>query len=101
MKSHEESVLKFLRITIREVEYPHAWGELYHKPTPTTVLARITFHFKHDHPYLTKGSRFRLTALCANDKWMRNIVADVVKVDAVMQKGTIVELVLHRKGASY
>lgn len=94
----DENTLEFWEIYLNHGKYPQARGVLYEKPTPSTVKARI--HFPRLEPYadeLRVNDQTRLSAYCANKRWMRNIAADVKEIRKDPDGGVTMELLLHRK----
>lgn len=89
--------LEFWEIEIAYGKYPSARGVLYEKPTPYTVKARVSFPRLEPAPGLQVGERTKITARCANRRWMRGILADVKAVSRQADGGQIVELLLYRK----
>lgn len=94
----DENVLEFWDIKFDYFKYPHARGELYEKPTPKTVKARIHFPRMEPQPdFVHVGKRTKLTALCANRQWMRDIPAEIKSIVQEADGGVTLELLLYRK----
>lgn len=75
-----------------------ARGWMYAKPTPAKVLAILTFPRMEPRPELVVHEWFRLTALCANQVWMRHICARVEEITDKPDGGQKVKIVMYRKG---
>ena len=95
---NNDNALEFWSIELDYGRFPAAHGVLYEKPSPSTVRARITFPRLEPMPRLRVKTRTTLTALCANRLWMRNIVAEVARIDDHPDGSRTMELLLYRKG---
>lgn len=96
----DENHLEFWNIELGANPYPAARGILYAKPTPSTVSARITFPRLEPAPRFQVNDKTRLTALCANRKWMRKIPAEVKAITRNPDGSQVYELLLRRKGSA-
>lgn len=75
---------------------------LYEKPTPATVKARIEFPLLESTPlFLRRYNQIMPTASCANQRWVRNSVADIENIDKTREHEMVLDLLLHRKNGKW